>query len=334
MDDELIFRVLIGQADPAERARVLAWKESSSENARRYQEIARVLYLVSLADEGSSAERNGSVPSGHLGAGRRARERAARVLIREARRRRWLAWSGGIAAAVAFVIAAGAFVFWSTARPFANGTSSSDSHEFVTGPNETANVVLQDGTVIRLAEDTRLRVPNGSRDRGVSISGRAYFAVAKDESRPFTIRTTGGDVRVLGTRFMLEASGDDLRLVVIEGRVSVVAGRNEVMVGPSQMARVIDGRALPVITVPDPRAFADWMGDFLAFQDTPLSDVVGEIERHFGVDIVLADRELAGHTLTAWFAGHSLAEVMEVVCIVTDADCQVGESEILMRVKR
>jgi transmembrane sensor len=155
--------------------------------------------------------------------------------------------------------------------------------------------------------------------------------VARDEARPFTVRTPGGSVRVLGTRFSLEALGEDLRLVVVEGQVALSAPREEIELGAKQMARVIRGNSLPVITVADPAAVADWVGDFLAFQDTPLSDVLQEISRKYAVRIEFAEPSLGERTLTAWFAGYTIEQVMEIVCIVADAECEIAGSVITMR---
>jgi transmembrane sensor len=205
------------------------------------------------------------------------------------------------------------------------------AQHFVTGPDEQATVVLTDGTVVRLAPDSRLNVPDDASGREVGLIGRAYFAVAHDPSRPFRIRTGSGQVRVLGTRFTLDTSSEDLRLVVVEGRVKLeTPDEPEVEVAANQMARVVRGLRLPIVEVPDPALMTDWVGNFLAFQNTPLGAAVAEIEREYGVDIAISDPDLTNRTITAWFAGWSLEDVMEVVCVVAGATCEVGPASVLM----
>jgi transmembrane sensor len=342
--DEILFRTLIGRADPGERAGVRAWRKRSRENEQEYQELARILSLASLADQGAEPSappdfaavlsRSGGrtsvsysdshqtpqrtdPPGSGVSAGFRGR----------GTRRTFLA----LAAAAVLLLVIGVSRNLLERSRTQYGGFGTDAHEFVTGPNESANVVLGDGTVVRLGSDSRLRVPNQTTDREVSISGRAYFAVAKDEARPFTVRTPGGEVRVLGTRFALEALGEDLRLVVIEGRVGLSAPREQFELEAKQVARVIRGHSLPVLTVADPAGVADWVGDFLAFQDTPLTDAVQEIARKFDVRIEFAEASLGERTLTAWFAGYTLEQVMEIVCIVANAECQVADSLVTMR---
>ena len=62
---------------------------------------------------------------------------------------------------------------------------------------------LPDGTRLVLAPGSTLRHSSryGSDERVVSLEGEAAFTVAHDAKRPFTVRTTRGTIRDLGTRF-------------------------------------------------------------------------------------------------------------------------------------
>lgn len=334
MDDDTLARVLSDRATVAERRAVLAWRRMSGDNERKYQALAHLLELTSSADH---RRRPGPQPSAREIIARSDRaKRAGETRPLESisgersfgrSRGRWL--SGAVAAAAGVVIALGVSQFLDTSEP----VPSFGAKEFATGPSEKATVVLTDGTVVRLAGDSRLRVPQGASDRDVSLTGRAFFAVARDESRPFTVRTSTGNLRVLGTRFAVDALGEDLRLVVVEGRVALSESgeEDETEVAANQMARIVKGRHLPVVRVADANALADWVGNFLAFQDTPLRDAALEIEREYGVTIEILDSGLADRTITAWFAGWELDEVMEVVCIVARAQCEVGDSLVTMK---
>lgn len=326
MNDDLLARALTGRASETELAEVLAWRRRSAENERRYRTVGRLLGLASRADRDREPGRAPTaaeiiaaadeVPNTGAGGPRIARaSRAGRV---------WRV-AALAAAAMILVVLAASHLMRSNAAPPAGAVQ-----QFVTGPTDQATVVLADGTVVRLAPESRLLIPAGSGPRDVTLVGRAYFAVTHDESRPFTVRTGSGEVRVLGTRFAVDASVEDMRLVVVQGRVAV-AGINddeEVLVTHNQMARVIRGSLLPVVEVPDPTILADWVGIFLAFQDTPLRDAAREIEREYGVTIEISDPALADRTITAWFADWALTDVMEVVCMVANARCEAGDSII------
>jgi transmembrane sensor len=327
MNDDLLARAHTGHASENELTEVLAWRRRSAENERRYRTVGRLLGLASRADRDRGPGRPPTaaeiiaaaeeVPKAGAGGPRIVRpSRAGRT---------WGVASLTAAAMILLFLAASHLMRVTPAAPPAGAVQ-----QFVTGPTDQATVVLADGTVVRLAPESRLLIPAASGPRDVTLVGRAYFAVTHDEFRPFTVRTGSGEVRVLGTRFALDASVEDMRLVVVQGRVAV-AGINddeEVLVTHNQMARVIRGSLLPVVEVPDPAILADWVGIFLAFQDTPLRDAAREIEREYGVTIEISDPELADRTITAWFADWTLPEVMEVVCMVANARCEARESVI------
>jgi len=202
--------------------------------------------------------------------------------------------------------------------------------EFMTGTSERATVRFRDGTVVRLAPETHLRLTGGSSDRELSIEGRAYFAVAHQRNSPFRIRTRAGQMTVLGTRFDVRSEGDHLQLVVVEGQVALAAGDDVTEVRAGESMEVIGGTALPVRRVADIGSLVAWTGDFLAFQNTPLRDAVREIERQYHVRIEVTDAELLQRTLTTWFTDKSLDDVMKVVCIVVNAQCTQGGRGIRM----
>jgi ferric-dicitrate binding protein FerR (iron transport regulator) len=192
--------------------------------------------------------------------------------------------------------------------------------EFTT-ETEPATVGLRDGTLVRMAPESRLRVHPREDAREVSLTGRGYFAVARDPARIFTIRSDAATITVLGTRFDLTIDGEDLRLIVIEGTVGLTVRGATVAVKSGQIAQVVSGNLVPPIDIPDPETLVDWVGDFTVFQETPLRIVAAEVEELHGVRIEFSDPELGGRTVTAWFAGRSFDEVAEVICMVAHVRC-------------
>lgn len=72
---------------------------------------------------------------------------------------------------------------------------------------EQIRVILQDGSIVHLNSDSRLRYPKqfGLFNRTVELWGEGYFNVAKDENRPFKVDLQGVEVRVTGTKFNVKA---------------------------------------------------------------------------------------------------------------------------------
>jgi hypothetical protein len=68
------------------------------------------------------------------------------------------------------------------------------------------------------------------------------------------------------------------------------------------------------------------LGNFLAFQSTPLRTVVAEVSSHYGLPARVQDEALADRTVTASFQDATYAEVMSVVCRITASVCTITDS--------
>ncbi len=140
-----------------------------------------------------------------------------------------------------------------------------------------------DGTVITLRPHSQL-VRDG--ERSYVLEGEAYFDVARDESRPFTVAADDGVVEVLGTRFSVSGWGPTVRVFVDEGRVrfrGVVTGHAVELV-EGEGSELVDGS--PVLDAGFGRAAAlDWMDGALVLDSQPLGEVVAELRQHFGLHI-------------------------------------------------
>src|SRR5690606_33977284 len=80
-----------------------------------------------------------------------------------------------------------------------------------TAPGEKLQVILPDGTRVWLNSVSELEFPEhfGSKERSVSLSGEAFFEVAKDSIRPFRVVANGTVTTALGTSFNVEAKSSD-----------------------------------------------------------------------------------------------------------------------------
>lgn len=65
------------------------------------------------------------------------------------------------------------------------------------------SVSLSDGTTVRMGPNSQLIYPKSfdGKTRDVELKGQAFFDVAKDRERPFTVHTKNMDVTALGTAF-------------------------------------------------------------------------------------------------------------------------------------
>lgn len=317
--EELIIRSLRGETLPSEEQRLLAWRGESPGNEEIYRQTVRLWNLRELVAPGDE----GDMPTARqiLTSSQRPVSRAP---VRASRTRRW-GWGLAAAAAAAGVIVGGMAV--ARSGGLVAGGSPVD---LVTDADEHSTVRLGDGTVVRLGGESRLRVEGKEEVREAWLDGRGFFAVAHDERRPFVVRTRTGVVQVKGTRFDLDSRPDELRIAVVDGEVELRANGQSVTVGPGQLGQIVLGESPIVRPVDDVYSVLDWMGDFIAFESTPLRMVAEELERRYGMTIRVTDERLAARRVTIWSSDRDAREVMEVVCRAVQAYCTERDSILTM----
>lgn len=241
--------------------------------------------------------------------------RPARDVTMAARTQRSFA-VGAIAASM--IVAIGAFYY--TLRANVNEFRM-DSGEYASGPSETTTATLADGTIVRLGPNSRLRIHDIPNRREVTLDGHAYFAVTPMPERPFHVHTAVGEAIALGTRFDVRA-GQDLRVVVVEGKVSVGTARDRVHVTAGEMSMVTNGVVTKPVKV-EVRPMVAWVGRFIAFQSTPLHDVANELAAEYNTRVIIADSALASETITGSYTNRRLEEIITIICGVLGAECSV-----------
>jgi transmembrane sensor len=314
--DEIIIRSLQGRSSPADEEALRRWRQESLHNERHYRDMARTWRLAGLIEPGSADVHAAAAPAHAV-----PPLKVMKPVSRSSRFRR----------AATALLAAAAFIAVGIGIGLITGPADADrlaAEEFVTGRHEMVTVRLTDGTVVRLAPSSRLRVGQQGRERQVWLDGRGFFAVAKDSSRAFVVRTRTGDAVVLGTRFDVNVDENGMQVFVVEGRVAHQAGGAEVEVGAMQLSRVTEGGPPEVQAIADSKPLLSWLGEFLVFQATPMREVALELERRFDVVVRVADPGIAARTVTAWFTDESLEEVLLIVCRAADAHCTIRDDRV------
>ena len=313
--DEIIDREQRGEASAAELQQLAEWRRASIANEHEYRRLVRMLAVTRTLVSSLRTE----TPSAAAVLGRRRDDVAPAV----SKRARWMPWAIAVGAAAAGLVAG--FVLPKTRLP----AQSWGVADVATGTAEMTTVQLGDGSVIRLAPSSRLRVSASDSAREVTLDGRAFFVVAKMPDRPFVVHTTVGNARVLGTRFELATRERELQLVVVEGRVALSTQTGKVEVRGGEQSGVRDQQPLAPTPVANADRMEQWVGKFLVFQSTSVSDAAREVERMYGVRVV-ADSVISRRTVTATFTDQTATQVLDVICSVVNAQCESKPGAVVM----
>jgi transmembrane sensor len=203
-----------------------------------------------------------------------------------------------VAIAASALLAIGGLAWFTAARP------ATTAENVQTAPGELRTLTLADGSTIELSGGSEIAVQVTERERRVELtSGYALFDVTHDPERPFVVQTPRGEIRVLGTSFVIRVTDAQVRTTVLRGSVSGAAARTgllsalgprEAVVAAVNQEIVLDEEGAEVIAIAAeviPRRLA-WQEHMLAFDGETLNEAIAEVSRQTGWTFELADPEL------------------------------------------
>ncbi|HEY2685823.1 MAG TPA: FecR domain-containing protein [Steroidobacteraceae bacterium] len=218
-------------------------------------------------------------------------------------------WALSAAACLALIVAAFAgMTFYTKPQPEL-------AHQMIeTAVGENRSISLADGSTVKLGGHSRLSFSLQPKLRDIVLEeGEAFFAVAKDPSRPFQVHAGNATVTAVGTEFDVHRSDDKVTVSVIEGKVMVQPMAPLVPV-PWLAAVKPVGEAAPLVAgerttvnrngvestpaVINAQATLDWQDGRLAFEGESLRYVVQDVNRYTGKPIVIADEGTAALKVT------------------------------------
>ena len=166
-------------------------------------------------------------------------------------------------------------------------------------------VTLSDQTKVWINAESKFTYPStfSKQNRNVFLEGEAFFKVAHNKKKPFTVHTDRINVKVLGTVFNLNAYPKVKTAVTLnEGKVEISANHFEskLILAPNQQAVCLD-HELHVRKNVNSSLARLWVDGELAYLDEPLNVIAKGLERQFSVAIVIENESLANKLFTCRF---------------------------------
>jgi transmembrane sensor len=219
-------------------------------------------------------------------------------------------------------------------------------NEIFTGSGSRTHLTLPDGTLVWLNAGSRLTYGKnyGVAGREVSLTGEAFFDVAKNVERPFLIHTTRIDIRVLGTSFNVKSYPTDktTEATLLHGsiEVSINDRPNEKIIlkpdeklvvanddstlhrsGPPKSAPAGTDESLVTIRKPTYEHTTgavietSWVNDKLTFQEEAFDELSRQMERWYGVTIRFEDPGLEQLQFTGSFKGETIQQALDALSL-------------------
>lgn len=175
--------------------------------------------------------------------------------------------------------------------------------DYYTPVGASQTVRLSDGSNVTLNTDSAVAVAFNEEQRFVRLlKGEAYFDVRRDEGRPFVVDSGETETRVLGTRFIVRDGAAEDKVTVMQGLVNVSnkANRQNVLLHPDEQVGNTSSGLTAVRLLADHRE-SGWLKGRLSFQDTPLEQVVNDVDRYLPGLILFSDPTLKTYRINARF---------------------------------
>ena len=153
-------------------------------------------------------------------------------------------------------------------------------------------ITLADGSRIWLNAGSRLIYPSDFVDkrREVFLVGEAFFEVAKNEDRPFIVKTADVEIKVLGTKFNISAYPEDysVQTALTEGRVELSrtnAGlwEKKIQLSPGELAYFNKRSRETTIYDVDVEYYSLWTKGLFSFSNTDLNRITRKLERYYNI---------------------------------------------------
>ena len=196
--------------------------------------------------------------------------------------------------------------------------------ETVTPAGRKSTITLADGSKVKLNAESKLIYPKTFKGyrREIELEGEAFFEIARDEKRPFVVRSGDLVTTVLGTSFNIKAYPEDeiIQVAVASGEV-VVTKTDSAQTEPYHLTANTVASYNPrnnqvKVESRNVRELLAWKDGVLLFNGEKMVDVAKTLEKWYGVKIILDNPRIGECTVVGEFRNKSLQDMMEVLKLI------------------
>ena len=194
-------------------------------------------------------------------------------------------------------------------------------------------IKLPDGSSVLLNNNSKLDYSTfTSINRIVTLSGEAYFDIAKDKAHPFVIHTGKLQTTVLGTAFNIRAypEENDVTVTVTKGKVEVeMENKTLGIITPNQQISFNKRNGSTVQQQVHADSILVWKQNDLVFDNTNFEEAAVIISNRFNVTVTFSNERLKDCRFTASFLNaDNIHQVLTVLCDVNNATYEMKNNLI------
>lgn len=246
-------------------------------------------------------------------------------------------WALAVAASVMLAIAG--WFLW----PSSQLSDDDKQVVFSTKFGERLKVTLPDSTVVILNGNSTLKMPevwDDNASRSVWLEGEGYFEVTKSKTPSmayFVVHTNSMDVKVLGTKFNINAYSTVATVALKEGKVEVLYTSEKLKnnkqvvleMKPGEVVTVAPA-ATPVIANTSTDAVADWVSNEFNFENTRLSEIGEIVYQRYGYQMKFDDTLLQNRSITGHLQAANLEKLLNALEVTLNITIEKKGKELLV----
>ncbi len=208
-------------------------------------------------------------------------------------------------------------------------------YDTAVGGQRTIN--LDDGSSIQLNTNSKVEVRYSPRARDLRLlKGEAYFEVAPNKQRPFSVYAHQDVVSAVGTAFVVRLTGDQVEVTVTKGKVEVAAMSHPPPSAPLDRIAALPRKTLTMVSAsqgstelavvekarlvehldlapPEVSRKLAWRQGMLVFNGDDLASVVADVSRYTDVQIEIADPALKSLKIGGYFKVGEVDPMLEAL---------------------
>ncbi|GAB3925788.1 FecR family protein [Larkinella terrae] len=251
-------------------------------------------------------------------------------------------------AAIVLITAAAAVTIWQyTIRKYSDKTAVSQSIarqinvRTIRGQREL--VRLPDGSLVKLNAESALTYSSdfGTAARAVTLEGEAFFDVAHDTSRPFTIQTETLKTTVVGTSFNINAYPENREITVAVltgkvkvGTVSAKALTSQSLLLPSELysyAKTTETARKERVNLSD---LVAWKDDVIILKNADFQEIKKKLERWYSVNFVVPKGLKVKEDFSARFSNTSLKSILDALNYTSNFQYELVNNTVYVTQKK
>ncbi len=243
-----------------------------------------------------------------------------------------------------------------------SNTNKNSYNEIVARKGTKSKLILPDGSQVWLNSESKLSYSLSFNDsvREVLLEGEAYFDIVNDKNRPFIVKTSAINIRVLGTAFNVKSYKEDptIETTLVRGLIEVhnnsepsaskiILKPNEKLVfnkteatftqqegdraaKENKITQIFSISTLSKLIPDSAREETSWVYGRLVFDGDSFVELAQKMERWYNKKIIIKNKKLLNTRFGGVFEDESVEEALRALQLITMFKYTIYENEIII----